>query len=166
MKMQQRRWIPGLLILPVLITAAFAQSAGSGGTNASRHREAPYVILVSLDGFRHDYRDRHETPAVDCIATSGVAADGLIPVYPTLTFPNHYSIATGLYPARHGLIDNTFYDESRQRRYTLGDREAVGDGSWYGGDPLWVVAERNDMVSAAYYFVGTEAAVQGIRPSH
>ncbi len=161
-----RRCFLGLLLLPALIAAAQAQQGGSGGTNAARHRATPYVILVSLDGFRHDYRSLHDTPALDCVASSGLSAEALLPVYPTLTFPNHYSIATGLYPGRHGIVDNTFYDDARERRYTLSDREAVSDGRWYGGDPLWVVAEKNDMVSAAFFFVGTEADIQGIRPTY
>jgi hypothetical protein len=164
------------MILPLLRTLVFTLLAaagtagladeGSGGANDASQLDKPYVVLVSIDGFRHDYQDRFETPALDRIATSGVRAESLIPVYPTLTFPNHYSIATGLYPANHGLVDNTFYSRDRSRRFALSDRAAVQDGSWYGGDPLWVVAERNGMVSAAFFFVGTEADVRGIRPTY
>lgn len=146
--------------------AADCRAEGSGGTNAAEHVDAPYVILVSIDGFRHDFQARFDTPALDRISASGVRANALRPVYPTLTFPNHYSIATGLYPANHGIVDNTFYDRDRKRRFALDDRNSVQDGSWYGGNPLWVVAEKNGMVSAAYYFVGTEADIQGIRPTY
>jgi len=158
-------WMPGTsLVVCLLFATAFA--ADSGGENSAEHLDKPYVILLSIDGFRWDYQRRYDTPALDRISAAGVTADALIPVYPTLTFPNHYSIATGLYPARHGIVDNTFYDKSRENRYTLRDRAAVQDGSWYGGNPLWVVAEQNGMVSAAYFFIGTEADVQGVRPSH
>lgn len=138
------------------------QAAGSGGINAPDQRDKPYLVLVSIDGFRWDYQDLYNTPALDRIAATGIRADAMIPVFPTLTFPNHYSIATGLYPANHGLIGNRFPSQDRSRFYSLYDRESVQDGSWYGGEPVWVAAERNGMVSAAYYFVGTEAAVNGV----
>jgi predicted AlkP superfamily pyrophosphatase or phosphodiesterase len=139
-----------------------AIAAGSGGTNAPDQRDKPYLILVSIDGFRWDYQDLYDTPTLDRIAASGVRADAMIPVFPTLTFPNHYSIATGLYPANHGLIGNKFPSKDRQRFYSLSDREAVQDGSWYGGNPVWVAAENAGLVTAAYYFVGTEAPVNGV----
>ena len=144
-----------------LITCSTAFAAGSGGTNAPGQRDKPYLILVSIDGFRWDYQALYDTPTLDRIATSGVRADAMIPVFPTLTFPNHYSIATGLYPANHRLIGNKFPSKDRRRMYSLSDREAVQDGSWYGGNPVWVEAENAGLVTAAYYFVGTEAPVNG-----
>ena len=89
-------------------------------------------------------------------------AERLVPVFPTLTFPNHYSIATGLYPGNHGLIGNRFPSKNRDRFYNLRDREMVQDGSWYGGEPVWVAAERAGLVTAAYYYVGTEADIGGV----
>lgn len=141
------------------------ESGGTGGRNAPRHLDKPYVVLVSFDGFRHDYMEMFDTPNFDRVAAAGARADGLIPVYPSLTFPAHYSVATGLYPGTHGLVANTFYDRERDGTYSLSDRETVEDGTWYGGEPIWVTAERQGMASAAFYFVGTEADVQGIRPS-
>ncbi len=149
-----------LAILLFAGSAVFA--AGSGGTNAPPQRDKPYLILISIDGFRWDYLDLYNTPTLDKIAASGVRAERMIPVFPTLTFPNHYSIATGLYPANHGLIGNLFPGKDRDKFYSLRDRESVQDGSWYGGEPVWVAAERSGMVSAAYFFVGTEAPVNGI----
>lgn len=146
-----------LLLLPVVGT-----TAGSGGTNDDGQMDKPYVVLVSLDGFRWDFQDLVETPALDRIAATGVRAERMIPVFPTLTFPNHYSIATGLYPANHGLVGNTFPTRDMQAWYSISQRETVQDGWWYGGVPLWVAAETAGMVTAAYYFVGTEAAVQGV----
>lgn len=164
------RWYRCLLVYLVLFLQACApppeRPSGSGGRNLPSQQAKPYVILISLDGFRWDYQDLANTPALDRIASNGVRADALIPVFPTLTFPNHYSIATGLYPANHGLRGNTFASEDRERWYSLRDRTAVQDGAWYQGDPIWVTAERNGMVAAAYFFVGTEAPVGGIRPSH
>lgn len=160
------RTVAILLAAWLLATGPLAAAQGSGGTNAPGQRGKPYVILVSIDGYRHDYQARYDTPALDRIAAAGVRAQALLPVFPTLTFPNHYSIATGLYPAHHGIVGNRFLSPDRSRRFTLADRSAVGDGSWYGGDPVWVVAERQGMVAAAFYFVGTEAAIRGIRPTH
>ncbi|MDH5345098.1 MAG: ectonucleotide pyrophosphatase/phosphodiesterase [Gammaproteobacteria bacterium] len=152
-----RNWLSLLLLV-----AGAAQAAGSGGVNAPAQRDKPYLILVSLDGFRWDYQDLYDTPALDRIAANGIRAERMIPVFPTLTFPNHYSIATGLYPANHRLIGNSFPNGDLTDWYSLGDREAVQDGRWYGGLPVWVAAEKAGMVTAAYYFVGTEAEIQGV----
>lgn len=147
------------------LAAAAQEREGSGGRNADRHLNAPYVVMVSFDGFRHDYLDAVETPAFDRVVRRGARAVSLIPVFPTKTFPNHYTLATGMYPARHGLVDNFFWDPERGERYTMRDRDVVEDGSWYGGEPIWVTAETQGMVSAAYFWVGSEADVQGVRPT-
>lgn len=148
------------IILLLAATAVAAQ--GSGGVNSPEQRDKPYLVLVSLDGFRWDFQDLHETPALDRLTANGVRAEQMIPVFPTLTFPNHYSIATGLYPAAHRLIGNTFPNADLSEWYSLGRREAVQNGAWYAGEPVWVAAEKAGMVTAAYYFVGTEANIQGI----
>ena len=139
---------------------------GSGGINTPETLSKPYVVLVSIDGFRHDYRDRYDTPTLDRVADTGAVADALIPVYPTLTFPNHYTIATGLYPQRHGLVGNRFYDPIRGEEYNYRERVSVQDGTWYRGEPIWVTAETQGMVTAALFFVGTEMALDGVRPTY
>ncbi len=153
------------VLLPALLAQA-GETTGSGGRNAPGRAEGPSLILVSIDGFGWDYLSTYPTPALDRIVESGVRAGSMRPVFPSLTFPNHYSIATGLYPAEHGIVHNHFPDDAREHWYHLWDRESVEDGSWYGGEPIWVTAEKNGLVSAAYYFVGTEAAIQGVPPSH
>lgn len=90
----------------------------------------------------------------------------MIPSYPTLTFPNHYSIVTGLYPSHHGLVNNYFYDPARKEYYSMRGAETVKDGSWYGGTPLWVLAEKQQMLTASFYWVGSEADIQGILPTY
>ena len=149
-----------------LLLCAGAFGAGSGGVNAPDQRDKPYLVLISIDGFRWDYQDTYDTPALDAIAARGVRADALWPVFPTLTFPNHYSIATGLYPTNHGIIGNEFPNRDRSRYYTPSDRNEVEDGYWYGGQPIWVAAEKNGMVSAAHFFVGSEAPVDGVPLSY
>lgn len=152
-----RYWICLLLLI-----SGTAGAAGSGGINAPDQRDKPYLVLISIDGFRWDYQDAYDTPTMDRIAANGVRAARMIPVFPTLTFPNHYSIATGLYPAHHGLIGNRFPSKDRSAFYSSRDSESVQDGSWYGGEPIWVAAERHGLVSAAFFFVGTEAPIDGI----
>ena len=153
-------------MLAASLCAAAAETPGSGGRNAAERAGSPYLVLISIDGFSQDYLSIYPTPALDRIAASGVRAESLRPVFPSLTFPNHYSIATGLYPSEHGIVSNRFPDETRGSWYKLSDRDSVEDGRWYGGEPIWVAAERHGLVAAAYYFVGTEAAIQGVRPSH
>ena len=156
----------GFVVLLGLFWATVGVGQSSAGTNAPERIGEPYLILISIDGFRWDYQRRHDTPALDRIAADGVVADALVPVFPTLTFPSHYSIATGLYPVNHGLVGNRFPSEDRGRFFDLGDRASVEESSWYGGEPIWVAAERAGIVSAAYFFVGTEAAVGGVRPTY
>jgi predicted AlkP superfamily pyrophosphatase or phosphodiesterase len=145
-----------------------AQSAmhGTGGINADHQRDKPYLVLISVDGFRWDYMGRYPTPNMDRIAAAGSKAERLLPVFPTLTFPNHYSIATGLYPAHHGLVANEFPDPSRDMWYSLRERETVEDRWFYEGEPIWVTAESQGMVAASFFFVGTEAPIKGISPTH
>lgn len=126
----------------------------------------PTLVLVSLDGFRWDYLDRHDTPALDRIAAQGVRASKLVPVFPTETFPNHYSAVTGLYPDRHGIISNSMYDPERGAYFSLSNREAIADGRWWQGEPIWVTAEQQGQTAATYYWPGSEAAIQGVRPSY
>jgi predicted AlkP superfamily pyrophosphatase or phosphodiesterase len=137
-----------------------------GRKNAATQLSKPYVILISADGFRYDYAEKYNAANLLRLRSSGVKAKSMIPVYPSVTFPNHYSIATGLYPAHHGLVYNQFYDRSRKAGYSIGNRKTVEDGTWYGGTPLWVLAEQQGMLSASYYFVGTEAAIQQTYPTY
>ncbi len=123
------------------------------------------MVILSLDGFRHDYLDLYPTPALQRLAREGARAERMIPIFPTKTFPSHFSIATGLYAEHHGLVGNRFWAPERQAYYSIGDRAAVEDGSWYRGEPIWVTAERQGMRTAAFYFVGSEADVGGVRPT-
>jgi len=124
------------------------------------------VVLVSLDAFRWDFFEKTETPNFDALVARGVRAEHLIPVFPTKTFPNHYSIATGLYADRHGIVANNMYDPVLDARFSLSDRSAVTDGRWWGGEPIWVTVEKQGLVAAAFFFPGTEAAIQGVRPTY
>ena len=140
-------------------------SAQSGGTNRAEHLDKPYVVLVSLDGFRADYLDRFNLPNIRRVMRRGTRARSMIPVFPSLTFPNHYSLVTGLFPDRHGLVANSFYDPVRRGKYSMTDEAAARDGTWYGGEPIWVTAETQGMVTACYFWPGSEAAIKGVRPT-
>ena len=139
---------------------------GTGGINAANQLSKPYLVLISIDGFRWDYLDRYPTPNMHRIAAVGTKAERLLPVFPTLTFPNHYSIATGLYPDHHGLVANDFPDPERDTWYSLKKRDTVEDRRFYAGEPIWVTAETQGMVAASFFFVGTEAPVKGVYPTH
>ena len=142
-------------------------ASATRGENAASKLGAPYVVLVSLDGFASRYVAQYKPPAIQALTTQGVwARDGMIPVFPSLTFPNHYALATGMYPEHHGLVSNAFLDPARGAWYSMSDQATVGDGTWYRGEPLWVTAERQGMVAASYFWVGSEAAVSGVRPSY
>lgn len=134
--------------------------------NAAAAQNKPYVILISLDGFRWDYVDKYKPPHLTEFIEGGVKAQSLIPAFPSKTFPNHYSIATGMYPDNHGIIGNIFYSYEKDATYKLSDRSTVTDGTFYKGTPLWVQANNAGMVTASYFFVGTEANIQGIHPTY
>ena len=150
-----------------LLVWVLAACGGSGASeagdaaraNADRHLEAPYVVLVSFDGIGWDLLDKHPAPAFERVAREGARAERMIPSFPTKTFPTHYSVATGMYSETHGLVGNRFWAPELGRYYSLGDRDAVEDGAFYRGEPIWVTAERQGMLSASFFFVGSEADV-------
>ncbi len=143
------------------------QQIVEGRTNSASNQTRPYVIMISIDGFRFDYAEKYGAENLQRLSEIGVRALAMQPSYPSLTFPNHYSLVTGLYPAHHGLVDNSFWDRKRKETYKKsGSMSTVADGSWYGGVPLWVLAEKNKMVSASYFWVGSEAPIQNILPTY
>ncbi len=128
------------------------------------NNEQEYVILVSFDGFRHDYVDRVETSYFDYVEKWGVKAKSLKPVFPSFTFPNHYAIATGCYSDKHKILGNEFNTE--MGRYSYKDKNSVQDARWYGAEPIWVTAEKNDIITATYFWVGSEAKIGGYYPTY
>ncbi|HIC57222.1 MAG TPA: alkaline phosphatase family protein, partial [Acidobacteria bacterium] len=139
---------------------------GTAGYNHPSIETRPYVVLLSFDGFRPDYLDRFNTPHFDRLATTGISAKKFVSVFPSLTFPAHYSIATGMYPQAHGIVGNRFFDPDRDEHFSYRDRATVQDGSWWQGEPIWVTAETQGMVTGAFFFPGTETAIRGIRPTY
>jgi predicted AlkP superfamily pyrophosphatase or phosphodiesterase len=141
------------------------------GPNSAQAMKAHYVVLVSLDGFRWDYAKRYGAAHLLALGKQGAwAPQGMLPSYPSITFPNHYAIVTGLYPEHNGLVANGFLDEVREAqgklgRYGIGDPNAVTDGSFYNGVPLWSLAEQQGMRSACLFWPGSEAEIAGERPT-
>ncbi|MBC3883831.1 alkaline phosphatase family protein [Undibacterium griseum] len=166
-----RRLLPVLLLL---LNAACVQqplsSAGQPGSPASQpmlaeHR--PPVILISIDGFRPDYLQRHVTPQLNALAAQGARAAFMRPSFPSITFPNHYTLVTGLRPDHHGLVGNTMADSAIPGvRFTLGNRDAVTDRRWWDqAEPVWVTAEKQGVRTATMFWPGSEADIHGVRPS-
>ena len=114
-----------------------------------------YTVVVSCDGFRWDFSIMYDTPTLDMLAKKGIQSD-MQPTYPASTFPNHYAIATGLYPDHHGLVNNTFWDPDLQLTYAVGNPVTGQDPRFFGGEPIWLTAERQGVKSATIYWVGSD----------
>ena len=147
---------PSLLLVAAL--ACFA---------APRAQEAdvPIVVLIALDGWRWDYLARADAPNLRALASRGVRAEALIPSFPTKTFPNLYTIVTGLHPENHGIVSNVIVDPEFPQRFTMSSSTAR-DARWWGGEPIWVTAVRHSRRAAAMFWPGAEAAIGGVRPTY
>lgn len=152
-------------IVRCLVLLYAVAALGAYGTRAqSRITDLrPTVVLISLDGFRYDYLDKYSPPTLTRLARNGVRAKWMIPSFPTKTFPNHYTIATGLYPENHGIIENNIYDFGTV--FSLSKLDEVADSRWWGGEPIWVTAEKQGQKAASYFFVGTGTQIKGRWPS-
>ena len=140
---------------------------GRAAEPASAPAPASPLILISLDGFRWDYCELFpaESPTLRALKRDGVSARGLIPVFPSNTFPNHYSIVTGLYPAHHGIVNNDFFDPALGQFFHYNQPSSVHDPRWWGGEPIWVTAIKQGRKAAAAFWVGSETEVAGVRPT-
>jgi predicted AlkP superfamily pyrophosphatase or phosphodiesterase len=138
--------------------------AASGNAQRRIADLRPTVILISLDGFRYDYLDRYKPPTLTRLAANGVRAKWMVPSFPTKTFPNHYTVATGLYPQNHGIVENNVYDFGEV--FSMSKRAEVQNPRWWWGEPIWVTAEKQGQIAASYFFVGTETLIGGEAPTH
>ncbi len=153
-----------VLLLVSLFTLLFSLGLGEK-SNAPEHIKKPIVVMISIDGFRNDYLDKYKPKNLIKLAKEGASAQGIIPSFPTLTFPNHMTLVTGMAPGRHGIVSNFFYDRKRKAAYGMNDSNTVNDGTWYRGEPLWAVAEKSGMLAATCFWVGSEAKIGGIDPT-
>ena len=161
-------FILGLLVCigQVIFAQNLSQQIVAGRINDSLQIKKPYVIYISADGFRHDYAEKYQAKNLLALREKGVKATSMKPSYPSVTFSNHYTLATGMYPSKHGIVNNSFYDPKKKQIYVKTDPSAIKDSTWYGGVPIWVLAEQQKMLSAAFYWLGSETAVQGVRPTY
>lgn len=123
-----------------------------------------HILLIGIDGLRHDYPERYGAPNLLALKAQASGTNHLLPRFPSSTFPNFYSMATGVEPQAHGIVGMHFYDPDRGREFDF--RRDGRDGSWYGATPIWVEAERRGIRTASYYWVGTDALIQGVRPTY
>jgi len=164
--MISKRFQHYFIMLFLLTISLFFFSCNSLSKKAVSSEPENYLILISFDGFRWDYMNKTDTPNLDRLVTAGVKADALIPSFPSKTFPNHYTIATGLYPENHGIVSNTMYDPIFDATFSLGNREEVQNGRWWGGEPIWVTAENQGLKTLCNFWPGSEAEIKGVRPSY
>ena len=146
-----------LLLLLTLLSMMTLAGQAAGRDN--------YTVIISLDGLRWDYLDTYDVPFLNQLAREGVKAV-MQPSFPSKTFPNHYTLATGLTPDHHGVIANTFWDRERGVEFSLGNKETRADGRYYGGDPVWLTAKHQGVKTAAVFWVGSDVAVQGEHPTY
>ncbi|WP_434213180.1 ectonucleotide pyrophosphatase/phosphodiesterase [[Pseudomonas] boreopolis] len=151
---------PFLAATCALLLAACASSPSTDTAPPAPRK----VLLISIDGLRADALDRGLSPNLSRMAAEGVRARWMSPSYPSLTFPNHYTIVTGLRPDHHGIVHNSM-DDAALGRFALSQRDAVGNGAWWGGEPIWVGAEKAGIRTATWAWPGSEAPIQGIQPS-
>jgi predicted AlkP superfamily pyrophosphatase or phosphodiesterase len=162
------RGIASALVCLALAAAGCAPSAvppqASAALASGSGRPAPVVLLVSLDGWRWDYLEKADTPNLRALAARGVRAESLIPAFPSKTFPNHYSIVTGLYPEHHGITSNTMVDQEIGERFSMSAATAR-DRRWWGGEPLWVTAVRQGRRATSMFWPGSDVEIGGVRPN-
>jgi predicted AlkP superfamily pyrophosphatase or phosphodiesterase len=150
----------GLLVL--LCVACIAACAPSQ-PRETHDRHA--LILISIDGFRADYLDRHITPTLATLAADGVRAEAMKSAFPTLTFPNHYTLVTGLYPDHHGIVNNRMLDPASGKHFVYKEEATTEDPAWWGGEPVWVSVEKQGLHAATMFWPGSTVAIAGVRPS-
>src|SRR5688572_16003136 len=136
----------------LLVHVCLALSSAVRGQDAGRGSP---LILISLDGFRWDYTERYaaESPTLRALSRDGATARSLIPVFPSNTFPNHYTIVTGLYPAKHGIINNDFFDPKLGAVFRFTQPVVARDPRWWGGEPVWVTAIKQGRKAATAFWV-------------
>ena len=138
-----------LLLACVLLSVDFSACVQSGEIKDLR----PTVILISLDGFRYDYLEKYEPANLRSMARDGVQARWMNPSFPSKTFPNHYTIATGLYPQDHGIVENNVFDKTFNATFTMGNREEVQSSRWWLGEPIWITAEKQGQKTAPFFWL-------------
>lgn len=157
----------------LLLCSLAAFSAGCATRQATKPAFHPAslnpptpLLLISIDGYRSDYLKRGLNPTLEMLAKTGVLADSMQPSFPSLTFPNHYTLVTGLTPDHHGIVNNTMFDRELGH-FSLSNRKASSDGRWWAeGTPIWETADRHGLKTGTLFWPGSEAAIHGYRPDY
>lgn len=154
-------------VVSVILIAGCTQTVLKPVAQDDKTPDSIPVILVSIDGFKPDYLKRGVTPNLNGLAAKGVRAEAMLPSFPSITFPNHYALVTGLRPDRNGIVGNSMEDKEMPNvRFSLGNREALTDRRWWDeAEPVWTTAEKHGIRTATMFWPGSEAAIQGVRPS-
>ncbi|KAL9047305.1 MAG: hypothetical protein Q9206_006840, partial [Seirophora lacunosa] len=127
---------------------------------------APTTIFLSLDGFRADFLHRGLTPTLKSFIAEGVSPKYMLPSFPSVTFPNHYTLVTGLYPESHGVVGNTFWDPALNEDFYYTDPARSMQPKWWaGGEPLWVTTEKANVTTAVHMWPGSEAHIMSLEPT-
>ena len=121
------------------------------------------LLLISLDGFRWDFARKAHTPYLDFLANSGVTVPYVRSVFPTVTYPGHYSIVTGLYPESHGIVSNTMYDPDLKAHFGGANTDPRW---WNGAEPIWVTNQRHKGRSAVLYWPGYSVKIKEMYPKY
>jgi predicted AlkP superfamily pyrophosphatase or phosphodiesterase len=155
-----------LVLINLLLAVSITVSGCSPGDSAAPSNTGPNpLLLISIDGFINEYVERNETPNFDRLIREGVKAEYMIPVFPTKTFPNHFTMVTGLYPENHGIIANNFYDEKLDAQFSFGPVDSPNDERWWGGEPIWITAEKQGLTATTFFWPGSEASYNGVQPT-
>jgi predicted AlkP superfamily pyrophosphatase or phosphodiesterase len=161
----RRTWsFLAIAVLAAIVVACSAPRTPAAEAPQRLAHRAPRVVLISLDGFRADYIGRAGAVRLRELAARGVRAEQMIAAFPTKTFPNHYTIVTGLYPGEHGIVANAMWD-AELGSFSLRDSLAQWEPRWWGGEPLWVTVERQGRRAASVSWPGSEAPIGGARQS-
>jgi len=141
--------------------------AGCSAPSAHVARANGPLILISIDGFRWDYLEKFPAPTLRSLANSGVHMPRMIPCFPSKTFPNHYTLVTGLRPEHHGIVSNYFFDPTLNESFNKGRLADNVDPRWWSeGEPVWITAEKQNLRTACFYWPGSQATVQGRQASY
>ena len=153
-------------LLLLLVGAAAGCFGPAGATTPSATASAGSLILISIDGFRWDYLQKDPAPVLRQLAAEGVHATRMTPSFPSLTFPNHYTLVTGLRPEHHGIVANTFFDPALHAKFNPKTPEGATNPRWWsGGEPVWITAEKQGVRSGCFFWPGSEAENHGLHPS-
>ncbi|PKX99302.1 alkaline phosphatase family protein [Aspergillus novofumigatus IBT 16806] len=162
-----------LVLFLIFLLGAYKASSGFRASHSNQRLLSngtalfgPTTILVSLDGFRADFLDRGLTPTLKALIAEGVSPQYMLPSFPSVTFPNHFTLVTGLYPESHGIVSNTFWDPALKENFHYTDQSISMQPKWWNAEPLWMTAEKHGLKTGIHMWPGSEAHIGGVDPAY